>query len=297
MDRIQTPSLAPLFSSIGVFLAPMSLLLVLLSVALSALLSAKRLEAEELPLWELGLGIGGIHQPYYIGSKQNRSIVFPAPLPIYRGDIFKSDDQGTRADLLENSIYRLSVSGDFGFAVPSDDVDIREGMDDIGSVLQIGPSLEIKLRETERANWSVVLPMRANLELSRDGLQETGFTFAPTLYYTRFFAIGGLNWRGRFSLGASFASSDFHDLYYGVSERFATDERQQYRADGGFSGLRAQVSFRSINRKRLWLGFLRFDDIAGATFNDSPLVETTGGVTVGFIYSRMFWRSKVMVER
>ncbi|MFK7829760.1 MAG: MipA/OmpV family protein [Congregibacter sp.] len=268
----------------------------LISAALLPL-SFKFVAAEELPLWEMGFGVGGVHQPYYPGSSEQRTVAFPVPLPIYRGDIFKSDDQGTRADLLQNSLYKVSISADFNFPVASEDVDIREGMDDIGSMLQIGPSMEINLKETERSNWSVVLPLRVNLEFSSDGVEENGFTFAPTLYYTRYLDIGNERWQSRFSLGAAVASSGYNNLYYGVSERFATTERRQYRADEGFSGLRAQVSMRSLNRKRLWVGFLRYDDVAEATFSDSPLVETTGGVTIGFIYSRLFWRSKATVNR
>lgn len=252
---------------------------------------------EELPLFELGLGLGGIHQPYYVGSSQQRTIAFPVPLPIYRGSIFKSDDQGTRADLLQNSVLDLDLSAEFNFPIDSDDVDLREGMDDIGSVLQLGPSLEVKLHKSEQAQWSLGLPLRASFELSEDGVEERGFTFSPTLFYTRQFAVGQQKWRGRASLGASFATNRYHDLYYGVREPFAAQGRRQYEAGGGFAGLRAQLSFRSLNRKRLWVGFIRYDDLQGAAFDDSPLVETTGSLTVGFIYARMLWRSRETVSR
>lgn len=276
---------------------PFRLALLVSLVVSMTLIAPRSASAEELPLAELGFGIGAINMPYYPGSSEQRNVVFPVPLPIYRGHIFKSDDQGTRADLIQNSRFDLDLSADFNFAVDSDDVDIREGMDDIGSVLQIGPSLATRLFETDHSDWTVVLPLRANIEISEDGIDERGFTFAPTLYYTQFLELGGERWRARASLGASFASSSFQELYYGVPEEFATAERRRYSADAGFSGLRAQFSIRSLNRKRLWVGFVRYDDVSAATFHDSPLVETTGGISIGFIYARMFWRSKATVER
>jgi len=119
--------------------------------------------AEDLPLWELGLGIGALHQPYYIGTKQNRSFAFPVPVPVYRGSILKSDDQGVRAELLKSDRLRLDLSLDFNLAIDSDDVDLRAGMPDIDSRLQIGPSLEIKLAESDREQWLLNLPVRASI--------------------------------------------------------------------------------------------------------------------------------------
>ena len=66
--------------------------------------SANSTENEDsgLPLWEVGLGAGVIHQPYYTGTKQTRVFAFPTVFPVYRGKIFKSDDEGIRAQLFKN---------------------------------------------------------------------------------------------------------------------------------------------------------------------------------------------------
>ena len=70
-------------------------------------------EEEGLPLWELGLGLGAVHQSYYTGTKQSRVILLPIPVPVYRGDILKSDDDGVRAQLFKNKRAKLDISMDF----------------------------------------------------------------------------------------------------------------------------------------------------------------------------------------
>ena len=49
---------------------------------------------------------------------------------------------------------------------------------------------------------------------------------------------------------------------------------------------------RSRNEDRVWVWFLRYENIDGAEFDDSPLVETDHGTSVGLIYSRFLFKSK-----
>ncbi len=251
---------------------------------------------EELPLWELGLGAGVISQPYYPGSDETRNLFFPVPLPVYRGDVFKSDDDGVRAQLLKNDRLKIDVSLDFNYAIDSDDIDVRQGMDDIDSVLQIGPSLEILLSETDNSQWFLNLPLRANFEIG-DGVDGSGYTFAPNLTYFRSFDLGKTKWRAGFALGPQFGSSDYHNVYYGVEDEFATDFRSRYDAEGGYSGSRALLTLKSHNKKRLWVFFMRYDNISSAEFEDSPLVENSGGLSAGIIYSRYLFKSKETVSK
>lgn len=267
------------------------------AIALLCLITGNYASAEQLPLWELGLGIGGLHQPYYPGSKQTRSYLFPVPLPVYRGKIFKSDDDGMRAEIIEGSRYKLDLSLDFNLAIDSDDVALRAGMDDVDSMLQIGPSLEITLAETEHTNWLLKLPVRANFGISGDGLDQSGYTFAPNVTYFRNFDFKGKPWRAGVAAGVQFGSRDYQNVYYGVDQRFATNDRLAYQAESGYSGSRVLMTLRSINSERLWVWFMRYENISGARFEDSPLVETSNGLTIGFIYSKFLLKSKRTVER
>ena len=254
------------------------------------------LAKDALPLWELGLGLGGLHQPYYVGSSDNRTFAFPVPVPVYRGSVFKSDDDGMRAELIKDKRYQLDLSLDFNLAVDSDKVELRNNMDDIGSLLQIGPSLQFKLAGGDRNELLLNLPVRANLEFD-DGVESAGYTFAPNLTYFNRFNWRGKPWRAGIALGPQFGSKDYQNTYYGVAPEFATEERPEFSADSGYSGSRLLLSLRSKDKDRLWVWFLRYENISGASFEDSPLVETTNGLSVGVIYSRFLFKSKRTVSR
>ena len=262
----------------------------------STLPKSEKAKGSELPLWELGLGLGGLSQPYYVGSKQRRNFAFPVPVPVYRGSVFKSDDDGMRAELIKNQRFELDMSLDFNLAVDSDDVDLRQGMDDIGSLLQIGPSLRFKLGGGTNDQWLLNLPVRANLEFD-DGIEEAGYTFAPNITYFNHFSWRGKPWRAGFAVGPQFGTKDYQNTYYGVAPEFATAIRPEFEADSGYSGSRALLSLRSKDEKRLWVWFLRYENISGASFEDSPLVETSDGLSVGVIYSRFLFKSKRTVSR
>ncbi|GHA14545.1 hypothetical protein GCM10008090_25430 [Arenicella chitinivorans] len=273
------------------FLASTRNLLLLAMLGMSMSTTAK-----QLPLWELGLGLGGLHQPYYIGTKQQRNLIFPVPVPIYRGDVLKSDEAGVRALLLNNDRAKLEMSLDFNLAVDSDDVDLRAGMPDIDSRLQIGPSLELKLAESDFDQWQLNLPIRANFGIGEQGIDESGFTFAPNITYFRNFEWREQPWRAGVALGPQFGTRDYQNVYYGVASEFATDDRPEYAASSGYSGSRLLMTLRSKNQDRLWVWFLRYENISGASFEDSPLVETTDGLSLGIIYSRFIFKSKRLIE-
>ena len=252
--------------------------------------------AEELPLWELGLGFGGLHQPYYPGSDETRNILFPVPLPIYRGNIVKADDDGVRAEMVINDHVKFDLSFDFNLSVDSDDVELRDGMDDINSLLQIGPSLEVKLKETDTTQWLVKLPIRAAVTVE-DGIENLGYNFAPNITYFRKFAFRKQPWRFGAAFGPSFGSREYNNIFYGVDTEFVTDTREEFQSDSGYAGTRTLLTLKSQNSKRLLVWFLRYDEINGAEFEDSPLVANSGGLSAGFVYSHFFWKSKHSVTR
>jgi len=236
-------------------------------------------------------------QPYYIGTKDTRTFAFPAPVPIYRGKFFKSDDAGMRAELFNNERYKLEMSLDFNLAIDSDDVALRTGMPDVDSRLQIGPSLEVNLQEGDNHQWLLNLPVRANFGFGSDGVDESGFTFAPNVTYLKDFDWRGEAWLAGIALGPQFGTRDYQNVYYGVDQAFATDSRPAYEASSGYSGSRLLMTLRAKNRDRLWVWFLRYEDISGASFEDSPLVETSDGLSAGVIFSKFLFKSKNKVTR
>lgn len=251
--------------------------------------------ADELPKWEFGFGLGGIHQSYYTGTKQTRNRIFPVPVFIYRGETLKSDDKGIRAQLFKDERYKLDMSFDYNLPIDSSDIDLRRGMDDINSLLQIGPSIEVLFKQTEQYRFKLDLPIRAVFEIGDGGVDQSGYNFSPRLAYTHYFP--NTSWRSSFSIAPQFGTRAYHDIYYSVDSNDALLTRPEYAASAGYSGSRFQFAATSKNKKRLIVLFMRYDNISGTAFDDSPLVETNENITLGFIYSHYFLKSKTKVNR
>src|SRR4249919_2002206 len=56
--------------------------------------------AENLPLWEAGLGAYALRLPDYRGSDQSRGYLVPLPYLRYRGELLRIDDRHGLASLL-----------------------------------------------------------------------------------------------------------------------------------------------------------------------------------------------------
>lgn len=260
-----------------------------------ALVASLFVEAEELALWELGFGFGGLHQPYYVGTKQTRGEVFPVVIPVYRGDIFKADDKGMRAEFFKNDRYKIDVSADFSFSVDSDDIDLRKGMNDIGNLLELGPSLEYKLFQNEVDSWLLKFPVRIVTEIDDRNLSSSGISFAPSLSLEK--KIKDSSVKLGISISLKLGDEKYNSIYYSVAPRYQTIDRPSYDARSGYAGSRFQLALTSKANDNLLVFFLRYDNINGAVFDDSPLVEVKDSVTLGFIYNRYFFKSKKLVYR
>ena len=265
------------------------------AIAAVTLIGSSSSHADKQPEFELGLGLGGIYQNYYLGTSDSRQFAFPVIIPIYRGETLKADEEGARAQIFKDNRYKLDLSAEFGLEFDSDDIRLREGMPDIDNVLQLGPSLQITLEKQPFSEWRLRLPVRASATIGSD-FGYTGLTFSPDITYLRDMPFAGSYWRLGLSVGPLFGTADYHDVYYGVADAFATPERPAYDPDGGLTGTRFLATFTSKNSRRITSWFLRYENLSGAVIEDSPLVEQEYGLTVGFIYSYLFFKSKVMVD-
>ena len=64
--------------------------------------------AEKLPLWEAGVGVGAVAVPAYKGSATYRTFAAPLPYFVYRGEIFRANRDGLRANLWQSDGWRQS---------------------------------------------------------------------------------------------------------------------------------------------------------------------------------------------
>jgi len=103
-------------------------------------------------------------------------------------------------------------------------------------------------------------------------------------------------WRLGLQAGPVWGSQRLHAYYYDVDVAQAVPGRPAYQSSGGFGGTRGLLSLSRKSRDQ-WLGmFLRLDSVAGAVFNDSPLVRQQLSVACGIAWSWIGWRSDRLVE-
>jgi len=255
--------------------------------------------AEELPLWEAGLGFTGLTIPDYRGSDEQRGYFLPLPYLVYRGEILRVDRKGMYGLLFESDRVQLNISADLGVPVRSGKNSARTGMPNLDPAGQIGPSLEVCLFSRCDADRVVQfrLPVRAVVATDLSRFSGIGFITNPQLNFD-FKNIGpGRGWNFGFALGPVFATEQYHDYYYQVSPQYAIpDVRPSYNAKPGYGG--TLLVFAASKRfDHVWFGaFARYDELTGAVFADSPLMKTRHSFMAGFGFAWVFGQSSTLVQ-
>ena len=257
---------------------------------------SKGSQGEQKPLWEAGLGIGAVAFPDYRGSDEAN--VYPLPLPyfVYRGKFLKADREGVRGELFDRRYLELSLSMNATVPVSSEDNAAREGMPNLRPTLEFGPSLEVHLWRSadEAIKLDLVMPLRLPVTLEGSP-QALGWNFSPRLNIDIKNVAGLAGWNFGAGVGPLFGADKFHEYFYSVAPRFATDQRPAYEARGGYSG----THFLAAVSKRFpgyWVGvYARYDNLGGAEFEDSPLVRRQNYLTGGIGIAWMIGKSKRLV--
>ena len=136
--------------------------------------------AAELPLWELGFGVATLRLPHYRGSDQSHSWILPLPYLVYRGEIFKSDRNGTRALLFESDRVDLDLSVAVSAPTRSRDNDARRGMTDLAPTFELGPNLNWTVARDRHWKLDLRLPVRAVATLESNP-KMIGWSATPNL--------------------------------------------------------------------------------------------------------------------
>jgi MipA family protein len=246
------------------------------------------------PLWELGLGVAGLRLPDYRGSDQSRSYLLPLPYIVYRGTWLKADRDGARALLFDSQRVKVDVSVAASTPSRSKDNTARQGMPNLDGIGEIGPNLNITLAKSTASRWKLDLrlPLRAAVSLTRSP-DFVGTTFSPNLNLD-IAGVGG-GWNLGLLTGPVFADRKYHEYFYGVDPAYATAQRPAYQAHGGYGGWQA-LAATSRRFGNMWVGgFVRYDSLRGATFEDSPLVRRSSALTLGFGVSWILATSSELV--
>jgi outer membrane scaffolding protein for murein synthesis (MipA/OmpV family) len=228
--------------------------------------------AARLPLWEAGLFGIGITQPAYPGSAERVGRALGLPYLIYRGKYLRAE----RGNVGLRALKTPRIEVDVGFAASlgsrSSDIAVRQGMADLGTLIEFGPRLKINLGDIAngRSRSRLQFPLRAVIDIDH-GFVSRGIAFEPEwvtdLRLPR-------RWFVSPSLGAIFGDTKLGDTFYGVAPGEATATRSSYTARSGLIALRAGLlaTQKLAPDVRLFCG-LRIESLAGAANRDSPLVR------------------------
>ncbi len=249
--------------------------------------------AEVHPLWEAGIGVIAGAIADYPGSDQYRVRGAPIPYFIYRGDFFRSDQQGTRMRAVTGNVEWEFSGG--GTLSSNSDSGARAGMPKLDYLLEAGPKAKITVVQLAPDSRVLIdLPLRAAAStdfFSR--FRPRGFTFSPDVTYEDQSLLRS-SWSGRVSLGVEFATRSLQNFYYSVAPQYAEPDRPAYQSHGGYLGSDiAFTAFRTLKRNFHVFFAVDFDSYKGAASQESPLFRSGGGVgaAVGFAWS--FKQSKV----
>lgn len=244
--------------------------------------------AGERPLWEVGAGVSALSFPAYRGSDESRSFLLPVPYFVYHGRYLKADRHGVRGELFDSEWVDLTVSAAMSPPAASDAIAARAGMPDLKASFEIGPRLDFTLwRSENRARFlRLELPLRAAFALD-NSLSPLGWVAHPKLNLDVTDMPGLAGWNVGLQTGPLFGDRRQHAFYYSVAPQYATAARPAYEAAGGYAGMQYLGSL-SKRFPTYWVGgFVRFDNLSGAHFADSPLVRTrnyvAGGLAVSWI--------------
>lgn len=252
---------------------------------------------EKKPLWELGLGAFALELPVYRGSDQSLSTVLPIPYIVYRGDFLKADRNGVRGVFFESDKIELNLSFAASPPVNSEDVTARTGMPGLTASLEVGPSLDIGLWHSPRkdVHLRLFLPARAAFTME-SAPRFIGWQIGPRMNLDIEQPLGLQGWTLGTVVGPIFGSQAQHAYFYDVAPAFSTPSRPTYESKGGYGGMQV-LSALWKQFPGFWVGgFVRYDNLQGAVFEDSPLVTQKNRLAGGLAIAWILGKSSQMVD-
>lgn len=256
-------------------------------------------DKNDLPKYEVGLGLGGVDYPHYPSSDQRKTTLIPFPYLIYRGSSIKVGRGGIVGQLFDSKRVNIDISLNGSLAVESDDNDAREGMDDLDFSFEFGPSLEILLYESSNENTSLELrfPFRALLVTDFSYISHEGWLTEPDIKFSHKFADHGplSGWKASTAVRVLFADKGYYDYFFGVEPEFATPNRPAYEPGGGYGGvtLSTSVSKRWGSSGRIATSFYAaVQHLDGVEYEEGPLFRQDHAVTLGFVMFVRLWESE-----
>ena len=239
---------------------------------------------------EMGLGLSAVNVPHYIGSSEAEQYYLPFPYLRYRGDKISIDRNLIQGNMWRSGNWSLELSLGGAVKVDSDKSKLRQGMDDLDFIIEAGPALHYYFLGDRTQDNALFLELPVRYAISTDFIEASyqGFTMSPRLIWRRGYMMGQYEVRPQMSLSLRNANSEYHDYIYGVDSEFVTAKRTAYQGQSGYGGLQLGYSMAVLWHDYLLAGFVRYVNIDGAVYEDSPLVDTQDSVIFGFAGAYLF---------
>jgi outer membrane protein len=258
-------------------------------------ISTAQAQTELKPLWEIGAGVAVIDFPVYRGADERKSYLLPAPYFLYNGDVLKINRERVRGLIFKRDRIEMDIS--MNGSVPASGAKARQGMPDLDPTLELGPSLNFHILYTEdkKNTFDVRMPLRAVIASDFKRVHHEGWLFQPQLNLD-FRDINSNGWNIGIVGGVIYSDRQYHGYFYNVAPQYATADRPAYTAPGGYAGTQFIFAFNK-RYEGYWMGgFMKWDNLNGAVFADSPLVKSKEYFTAGFAITWIFDKSDKMVE-
>ncbi len=233
-----------------------------------------------LALWEIGVFAGALSTPAYPASIERNGRGLVLPVLVYRGEVFRAE----RGNVGARIVHTDDTEFDIGFAASlpasSDDIAARQGMPDLGTLVEFGPRLKTVLaRPDTHSQIRFELPVRSVIEI-QGGLRSQGLAVEPELVWTA--RMPGSAWGLSSSVSLVFGDDRLNHYFYGVSADLATSTRPAYAARAGLIASRVGFNvFRALGPDVRVFGFLRAESYAGSANASSPLHLRDTGTSAG----------------
>jgi outer membrane scaffolding protein for murein synthesis (MipA/OmpV family) len=248
-------------------------------------------QPSSLPLWEVGAFAGGVSTPAYPAASERATRVLALPFFIYRGEVLRADRGGLGARVINTDNFEFDIGFAASLPASSQDIAVRQGMPDLGTLLEFGPRMKITLaRPAPGSRLRLDLPLRSVLEIN-GGVRGQGWAFEPEITYeTRDIGAG---WSGSASASLVLGDRALNQYFYGVAQPYATAARPVFDAQAGLITTRLGVATsKALGPDLRFFGFARHDLYTGSANQSSPLFRQSNGTSVGAGLTWTFGRSE-----
>lgn len=220
------------------------------------------------PLWEYGIGLMHGRLEQYPSSDQYLNATLPFPTFQYRGEILRADDQeGARAYLVKDHLYSLELTGGGTPPVRSDRNDARQGMENIPTIVVLGPQVVFKLAPGLELKFSALQATSTDLVLTK---------FAGQVYESKIDYRWSTGYRhgGRARLTFSAASKQYLDHFYQVDSSETWMDRPAYDAQAGYHSTEfTYFHTYDVEKTTIFAGFTA-NEYSWSANKESPLFRT-----------------------